>query len=67
MPNLLEAPRNRATLPSSESNKAAIMMNQLGLLIITTVIDLIICVTMYRILADVFAGDKNILGLSKVL
>ncbi len=47
--------------------QGTIMMNQLGLLIITTVIDLIICVTMYRILADVFAGDKNILGLSKVL
>jgi hypothetical protein len=47
--------------------QGTIMMNQLGLLIITTVLDLVICVTMYRILADVFAGDKNILGLSKVL
>jgi hypothetical protein len=47
--------------------QGTIMMNQLGLLIITTVIDLIICVTMYRVLADVFAGDRSILGLSKVL
>ena len=47
--------------------QGTIMMNQLGLLLITTVLDIIICVTMYRILADVFAGDKNILGLSKVL
>jgi hypothetical protein len=47
--------------------QGTIMMNQLGLLIITTVIDLVICVTMYRILADILAGDKSLLGLSKVL
>jgi hypothetical protein len=47
--------------------QGTIMMNQLGLLILTTVLDLLICVTSYRVLADVFAGDKNLLGLSKVL
>jgi hypothetical protein len=47
--------------------QATIIMNILGTLVITTVLDLIMCVTMYRIFADVLAGDKSILGLSKVL
>ncbi len=47
--------------------QGTIMMNQLGLLVFTTVVDLLICVTSYRILADVLAGDKSLLGLTKVL
>jgi hypothetical protein len=47
--------------------QAAIIMNILGTLLVTTTLDIIMCVTSYRIFADVFSGDKSITGLSKVL
>jgi uncharacterized membrane protein YwzB len=47
--------------------QGVVMMNQLGMLAVTIVLDVLMCVTSYRILADILAGDKSILGLSKVL
>ncbi|MCX6774019.1 MAG: hypothetical protein NTY68_03435, partial [Candidatus Micrarchaeota archaeon] len=47
--------------------QATIIMNILGTLLVTTTFDIIMCVTSYRILADVLSGDKSITGLSKVL
>ena len=47
--------------------QAMAIMNALGMLVITTALDIVMCITTYRIFADVLSGDKSILGLSKVL